>query len=214
MRRPGHRGEGARGDGKVTRLKICGLTNRADAEYALELGADALGFVLEPSSPRHVGDDADLLAWVRSVHPFVTTVAVFGESVREDRLGPFTALQSLCPAAKSDRKVIRAFRPRHAGAMAELSALCDGADALLLDAYHPQAYGGTGTRVDWELAAGIVAGAPIPVILAGGLTPENVAEAIRRVRPSAVDVSSGVEFRAGAKDHGLMRAFVEAVRAA
>lgn len=199
----------------MTRVKICGLTNRRDAELALELGANALGFVLEPTSPRCVAGDPELIAWVRTIHPFVTTVAVFGETVQPDALAPFGALQSLSrPDLASAHRRIRAFRPRHAGAIGELSSLCEGADALLLDAYHPQAYGGSGTRVDWALASDIVAVSPIPVILAGGLTPDNVIEAIHRVRPSAVDVSSGVEASPGIKDHALLRAFLEAVRSA
>lgn len=199
----------------MTRVKICGLTNRRDAERALELGANALGFVLEPTSPRSVAGDAELLNWVRSVHPFVSTVAVFGETVASDHLGAFTALQSLNrPTAPLGQRLIRAFRPRHAGAIGELSTLCEGAGALLLDAYHPRSYGGSGLRVDWELAADIVTVSPIPVILAGGLTPDNVVEAIHRVGPSAVDVSSGIEERPGIKDHGRLRAFLEAVRSA
>jgi phosphoribosylanthranilate isomerase len=86
--------------------------------------------------------------------------------------------------------------------------------AILLDAYSENEYGGTGKRVDWELAATIVEKHGWPVILAGGLTPDNVAEAIRIVRPYAVDVSSGIESSPGIKDHGKMKAFVEAVRSA
>lgn len=196
----------------VTRVKICGLTTARDLDTAIEFGADAVGVILEPTSPRCVAGDGELLAHVRRVHPFATTVAVFGRTVNWDLCTGFAAVQAHGLLSAPAFKLLRA----HALADDDnLSFLADGdPDAWLLDAAVPGAFGGTGKRVDWDLAAEVVRRSPRPVILAGGLNPDNVAEAIARVRPSAVDVSSGVESSPRGKDWGKVRAFIEAARSA
>lgn len=196
----------------MTRVKICGLASVRDLEHAIECGADAVGVILEPSSPRCVATDPDFLAYVRRVHPFATTVAVFGRTVNWNLCAGFAAVQAHGLTSAPGFKQLRT----HALAEGDdLSFLTEGEpDAWLLDAAVPGAFGGTGKRVDWDLAAEVVRRSPRPVILAGGLDPDNVAEAIARVRPSAVDVSSGVESSPRVKDWGKVRAFIKAARSA
>jgi phosphoribosylanthranilate isomerase len=199
------------------RVKICGITNREDAWAAVEAGADALGFVFAPSlrqvTPAQAG------AIIAALPPFVTTVGVV---VDQD----VTAILRECPldavqfhgqeppealAAVPGVRRIRALRLRSVEELAGLAQYAGVAHAFLLDSYVEGRAGGTGAPFAWELAAG--ADLPRPLILAGGLTPENVAAAIRQVRPYAVDVSSGVEAAPGRKDAARLRAFLDAVRA-
>ncbi|MFN3684250.1 MAG: phosphoribosylanthranilate isomerase [Fimbriimonadaceae bacterium] len=196
----------------MTRVKICGLTRPEDLLLAVELGADAVGFVLEPSSPRCVPPDR-LRTLLEAVPVWVSRVLVFGP--RPERLpeAPFDWVQCLPPAPPAGRW-IGCLRAGPAWDPSQSLEAFGQAEAIVLDAFHPGAFGGTGRTVDWDLAAGFAAQCPKPVILAGGLHPDNVAEAIRAVRPYAVDVSSGVEARPREKDHGRLRAFFEAVRAA
>jgi phosphoribosylanthranilate isomerase len=194
----------------VTRVKICGITRLRDAEEALELGAHALGFVLEPSSSRYVGHNRELLRGLARLRPFATLVAVFGPYRPEEDLAPFDAVQALdLPVQTGFRKTIRAVRLQGEEEI-EAATAGRGADALLLDAFHPEAYGGTGTVLDWDRARRIVELAEVNVILAGGLVAENVGQAIERVRPYGVDVSSGVEASPGIKDPEKIRRFIEA----
>ncbi len=199
----------------MTRIKICGLTQARDAELAAELGAHALGFVHEKTSPRYVGDD--LPAWIGRIAPFVPKVAVFGRVDRPALKSVFDLVQGaewdVYPEAAAKR--LHTLRLRPGTKAADLVQQTVDAAALVLDAHHETSYGGTGQRLDWDLAAEIVQRAVRPVILAGGLTPENVADAIRRVRPYAVDVSSGVEDgRPGLKDPQKLRDFIQAAREA
>ncbi|MBI5561806.1 MAG: phosphoribosylanthranilate isomerase [Deltaproteobacteria bacterium] len=204
-------------------VKICGITNPEDASLAVRAGADALGFVFWKKSPRRVSPAAasDI---IKELPPFVTTVGVFvnetpdgiRDIVREaglDRVqlhgdeGP-----SLCDeiGAVSGVRVIKAFR---VGPDFDIMPLTQyRASAFLLDAYKPGVPGGTGESFDWNIAAS--ASKTGRIILSGGLTPDNVAEAARRVRPYAVDVSSGVEAAPGKKDAEKVRRFVERAKGA
>lgn len=190
----------------MIRVKICGLTSVADADKALELGADAIGFVFEPSSPRYVGDSEPVLTYIKSLGPYVSTFAVYGP------LAAVPAPAAMLQFAEGETGLphVRALRVRGDTTIAqEFSPSCRG---LLLDAYDPEAYGGTGRTVDWTMAKSFVESSPLPVILAGGLTPDNVADAIASVKPYGVDVSSGVESVPGVKDWIKMRDFIRAVR--
>lgn len=211
-----------------TRIKICGLTREADVDEAIEAGADALGFVLYAKSPRavSVARAAELAA---RLPPFVTPVLLFvNASPAELRLATEALPQALLQfhgdetAAQCDaagRPYLRAARLGPQGAvlpdgqsvgLLDLAALFPDAQALLLDA-HVDAYGGAGKVFDWSL---IPAAVPLPVVLSGGLNPANVTDGVLRVRPWAVDVSSGVEVGKGLKSGPLMRRFCKAVREA
>ncbi len=201
------------------RIKICGVTNPADALLAVELGADALGFIFYPPSPRAVtvAAAADIC---HQLPPFVARVGVFVDELEyeieralEECL--LTALQfhgeeppGFC--VKFPAKSIKAIRLR--GEESLRAAAEYDVDALLLDAYDARAQGGTGQTVDWTLAARVGEFVRKPVILSGGLKPENVAEAIRVVKPYGVDVASGVEREPGKKDADKLRRFFAACR--
>lgn len=201
----------------MTRLKICGITRADDAARAVALGVDALGFVLWPHSPRAIAPGAAAKI-VRALPPFVTTVAVMVDPSVEDARAAindgFSVVQihGAAPAwpdiRESCARVIRAVRLSDAGA--EIEPPVDAAVTVLLDAHDPVRHGGTGQAVDWARAAAIAARRR--VLLAGGLTPTNVRDAIRVVQPYGVDVASGVEEQPGIKDVQKMRAFVAAVR--
>ena len=203
-----------------TRIKICGLTREADVEAAVNAGADALGFVLYPRSPRHV-TAARALELCRGLPPYVTPVLLFVnhalEEVRTvlaDHPGALAQFHgdetpAFCEAAAGwPRGYVRAARMAPGVDLGELAHAHPGARALLLDA-HVDGYGGAGRVFDWSLVA---PGACLPLILAAGLTPDNVADGVQRLRPWAVDVSSGVEAERGIKDATLMRRFCQAVR--
>jgi len=196
----------------MTRVKICGLTNAADAEAAVDAGADALGFNFERSSPRFVGDGE--LPWLSVLPPFPVKIAVFGRVDRPVTKGLFDIIQgvewNVFPEPSPKR--IHVVRLRPGQTPEDVMETLIHASMVLLDAYSPKAYGGTGEKVEWDLAAEIVKLSKIPVMLAGGLTPDNVAEAIQVVRPYAVDVASGVEEKPGIKDAVKMRDFVQAAR--
>lgn len=199
----------------MTRVKICGITNIDDALTAVDAGADALGFVLYKGSPRYVPPER-IERIIARLPPFVTTVGVFVNepAARVNALARRCRLHAvqlhgdeppeLCD--RIERTVIKAWRVRDAGWQTAVESY--HVHALLLDAYAKDRYGGTGHTFDWN-----VIGASVRrIILSGGLTPENVSEAIRQVRPYGVDTSSGVEAEPGVKDHAKIRAFVEAVR--
>jgi len=203
-----------------TRVKICGITREQDALAAVEFGADALGFVFYEPSPRHitVRHAAEI---AQALPPFVSTVALFvnadAETIAEvvDVVG-VDLLQfhgQECPeyCARHRRPWIRAVRVQpETDLLAARTEFANGR-GLLLDAYRPGVPGGTGETFDWDriprqMASGIV--------LAGGLNPANVGDAVRSVRPFAVDVSGGVESRKGIKDSAKIKAFIEEVRSA
>lgn len=196
----------------VTRVKICGLTNAHDSEAAIDAGADALGFVFERTSPRFVGEGE--LAWLSVLPPVPVKVAVFGRVDRPVPKGLFDVVQGVEwevfpePAPKR----IHAIRLRPGQKPQDVVDTLVHANLVVLDAFSQAGWGGTGERVDWELAAEVVRLSHTPIMLAGGLTPDNVAEAVARVKPFGVDVSSGVEERPGVKDIGKVRAFVQAAK--
>ena len=188
-------------------MKICGITRAVDARHAERAGASAIGVILFSDSPRCVTPERarDIFA---SVGPFTTTVAVTHTRSQEDLEGIIAlhpgAIQishSFMFPGKPPAKVIRVVKPG--------DPLRDDCDALVVDGSM-----GTGSLYDAGYARDAVWEARVPVILAGGLTPGNVAEAIRSVRPYAVDVASGVEVRPGVKDPSLVTAFIRAARGA
>ena len=197
----------------VTRVKICGLTRREDAMLAIELGAHALGFIFEPSSKRFL---TEVPAWIVDLPPYVARVAVFGHAPAAFVPPLFHAVQGACwPLAQKSNDAFHRIAAVPCGTSTNLAQVLDTAiraDAILLDAHAEGQYGGTGKTIDWNFAAEVVRACPKPVILAGGLTPDNVAEAIRKVRPFAVDVSSGVEAEPGVKDPRKLKAFFQAIQ--
>lgn len=199
----------------MTRVKICGLTRAQDAELAAGLGAHALGFVHEKSSPRFI-DETDH-NWIERLPPFALKVAVFGRVDRPTVRGIFDLVQGVewDVFPEPFPKRIHVIRLRPGQRAQDLVQQTINASAILLDAFRDGAYGGTGHTVDWDVAAEIVQRAERPVILAGGLTPDNVGKAIERVRPYAVDVSSGIESgTAGMKDAIKLRDFLQAAQTA
>jgi phosphoribosylanthranilate isomerase len=201
---------------RVARIKICGVTRLEDALLAARLGADALGFNFWPGSSRHV-TAASAQAIISRLPPFVTPVGVFvNQSEGEMRaIAAESGIQvfqlhgdeppELC--ARLPLPVVKAIPVDQVATLSRL--LSYEVQAFLLDT-PSRGYGGTGRPFDWSLAEGVSEVAP--VILAGGLTPENVADAVRAVRPWAVDVASGVESSPGVKDADRMSRFVHAVR--
>lgn len=212
-----------------TRIKICGLTREADVDAAVQAGADAIGFVLYPQSPRFVSPErAGELA--RRLPPFVTPVLLFvnaspefiaqGVAAVPHALLQFHGDESPADCAAAARPYIRAARipTGPAGTGFDLLKYAHdfaAAQAILLDA-HVQGYGGGGQSFDWTAFpwSHPQLSASSRLVLSGGLTPANVTDGLRLVRPWAVDVSSGVEMSKGIKDADKMLAFVAAVRAA
>ncbi len=201
-------------------VKICGITSVEDAQAAVEAGADALGFVFYPPSPRYVTPEQASLI-IRTLPPFITTVGLFVDV-------PVETVNSMAAQCGLDRiqlhgreppdfccrvvrPVIKAFRIKNAESLLSLPSY--RVAAYLLDAYVEGALpGGTGASFSWELAAQAKPNGP--VILAGGLTPENVEEAIVRIRPYGVDVSTGVERVPGVKDQDKVRTFIARAKTA
>ncbi|MGH7971329.1 MAG: phosphoribosylanthranilate isomerase [Limisphaerales bacterium] len=201
-------------------VKICGLTNAADALAAANAGADALGFVFYESSPRHVSmERAGEI--VRRLPAPVVKVGVFVNAPEEFVLRAISECGLNLLQFHGDEPPeycsqfgimsMKAFRIRDAASL-EAVALYP-TDAWLLDAYSAEVVGGTGATFNWELAR-TVQGRGRPIFLAGGLTAENVATAIQQVQPYGVDVSSGVETSPGKKDHQKVEAFIQAAKGA
>lgn len=204
-----------------TRIKICGITTEDALHACADAGADAVGFVFHPSSPRHIDPDK---AWGLACQtpPFMTTVGLTVGLSLDD----FATIESRCPTGLSQLHgdepddvvrelgpdVIKAiqFDPATIRGRLEHYDAIDEVSAILVDG----SAGGEGTAFDWQGLAEAAHGIGTPLILAGGLTPDNVADAIRVVRPFAVDVSSGVESERGVKDTSLIHAFCDAVRSA
>jgi phosphoribosylanthranilate isomerase len=200
----------------TVRVKICGITSPLDAKAAVEAGADALGFNFYEKSPRYV-DLRQAAGIIAKLPPFVSTVAVFVNPTLEkvQRVLMNCRIDSLqfhgdeSPAFLAQfpaDKVIKALPVKDKASLKGLKAFRQSA-ALLLDAYHPKLKGGTGKAFNWDLAKQAKRFGR-PVILAGGLNPQNVAEAVVQARPFAVDTASGVEISPGKKDAQKMRAFV------
>lgn len=204
----------------ATAVKICGITRLEDGLAAVRAGADGIGLVFFRDSPRYIAPAA-AGAIIRALPEFVTTVGVFvnasGEEVRATlEQAPVELLQfhgeeppHYC--RQFGRPYVKAVRMRPGVDLLQYARDYHDAKALLLDAHVEGARGGSGVAFDWGL---IPPDLPLPVILSGGLTPENVAEAVRRVRPCAVDVSSGVESARGVKDAARIAAFIAGVRSA
>lgn len=203
-----------------TRIKICGITSVDDAQAAVDAGADAVGLVFYPDSPRAVTVE-QAVRIVGSVPPFVSIVAlVVNEPVAGIQrildalpinLVQFHGEESPAFCEQFRHPWIKALRVR---AGLDITALCDdyrSARGVLLDSWQDGVPGGTGKTFDWRLAPGVL---PLPVVLAGGLNDGNVGEAIARLRPCAVDVSGGVEQSPGRKDPTKIKQFIAAVRAA
>jgi len=201
----------------MTRIKICGLTNLDDACAAADYGADALGFIGVPGGPRFI--PAEVYEELAPALPiFVKRVVVVQRPEdAEEYLAEYVQhYEETVDKSRFRRGAawrIRAFRVRGLESLRELAAYPDAVGAVLLDAYHPQKLGGAGETFNWELATQAKRLTTRPLILAGGLTPENVTDALEAVHPYAVDVSSGVEASPGIKDHAKVRAFIRAVRA-
>ncbi len=201
-----------------TTVKICGLTRAEDAIAAAQLGAHALGFVFYPPSPRHISARraAEI---IRLLPPFVTTVGLFVNASADDvsrvmdevplGLLQFHGDEPPHYCAQFRRPYIKALRVRPEVDLLQYALQYESARGLLLDAFVAGVPGGTGESFDWNL---IPAKLPLPVVLSGGLNSSNVIEAIRRVRPCAVDVSSGIESSPGIKDALKMNDFFKGVR--
>jgi phosphoribosylanthranilate isomerase len=212
----------------MTAIKICGITRQEDAAAAVRLGVHALGFILWPGSPRRVAFD-EMRRIVSELPPLVTPVGVFVDPTASDvrRAVDVGIRVAQIHGAEPDwsgrppATILRAVRLATDWTLTDrqidpLSVTVDppvpATIAVLLDAHDDTFHGGTGKTVDWERAALVARSRP--VLLAGGLTPSNVIEAIHTVRPYGVDVASGVEERPGVKSHLRLRHFVDAVRRA
>lgn len=197
----------------MVRVKICGITNLEDALASVDAGADALGFVFHEKSPRHITTDraAGIIA---ALPPFVQTVGLFvnqdsgfvNETIAQCGFDIVQLHGDESPddCAAVNRRVIKAFRIKDITSLDPINNY--RVSAYLLDAFSPKAYGGTGLTFNWDVAA--IAKKFGPVILAGGLTPDNVREAVEKVRPYGIDVSSGVESSPGRKDAAMIREFI------
>ena len=202
----------------MTRVKICGITRVKDALTAAQSGADAIGLVFYPGSPRHVSVSQAAMI-MGALPPFITSVGLFVNAeaqainaILQDL--PLALLQfhgdesaSFCRQFK--RPYLKAVRVKPSLDLLQYAADYPDAQGLLLDAYVEGIAGGTGQTFDWDL---IPAGLPLPVVLSGGLSPDNVSAAIRHVKPWAVDVSSGVEAAKGIKDAAKIAAFMQGVK--
>ena len=198
----------------MVKVKICGITSLEDALTAVEAGADALGFVFHPLSPRHIFPE-QAAEIIRNLPPFVQTVGLFvnEELSNINKTADQCGLDVIqlhgeesphyCESVR--RRVIKAFRVKDITTLDSLMQY--QVSGYLLDAWSPTAHGGTGQTFNWEIAAE-AAKRGHRIVLAGGLTPDNVAEAIKRVKPYAVDVSSGVECSPGRKSADKIRKFI------
>ena len=203
----------------AVRVKICGITRLQDLHAACDAGADALGFVFYEKSPRHVTPDV-AAALVRELPPFVQSVGLFVnaepafveavlQAVPLDLL-QFHGDETPADCERFGRPYIKAVRVTTDTDLLKYAADFETARGLLLDAYVQGVPGGTGEHFDWSL---IPANMPKPIVLSGGLQPDNVAEAVQQVRPWAVDVSSGVEASKGIKDPHKMTQFIAKAKA-
>lgn len=199
----------------MVKVKICGITNLDDAKAAVDCGADALGFVFFPESPRFIPVNK-VVAILRKLPSFVTVVGVFvNESAGKiEEIASVAGLDVIQLHGEEQpemccltRRVIKAIRVKSLESLDPLEYYRKYVSAFLLDTYAPDRLGGTGQIFNWDIA--VEAKQFGRIILAGGLTADNVADAVRRVRPYAVDVSSGVEARKGRKDHAILKRFIE-----
>ncbi len=200
----------------MVKVKVCGITNLDDAMAAADFGADALGFVFFKNSPRYISPpNAKII--IKRLSPFISTVGVFVNENKNtiEKVVLQTGINIIQlhgeehPAACRfpEHLVIKAIRVKSIDNLEIISKYKDKVSAFLLDTYTPEIFGGTGQIFNWDIA--VEAKKFGRVILAGGLTPENVEKAVRLVHPYAVDISSGVEAEKGKKDHLKMKLFIE-----
>jgi len=202
------------------KVKICGITSVEDAEEAVEAGADALGFMFYPGSPRHISEQTAQII-ERRLPPFIMRAGVFADQAPEEvfsamhkcglNLLQFHGQETPEYCLQFGMMTMKAFRIKDAESLREIPNY--QTDAYLLDSYVAGKPGGTGEKFNWELAVRAREFGK-PIFLAGGLTPDNVEFAVKTVQPFGVDVSSGVEISPGKKDPKKMRDFVAAVRSA
>lgn len=197
------------------KVKICGITNLTDAIAAVDFGADALGFVLFQGSPRYISY-SDAASIIKKLPPLTTTIGVFVDEKPEqiEKIIGLTGIDvvqlhgneppEIC---NFSRRIIKAIRVKYLESLNPLIHYKDRVSAFLLDTFTPEIFGGTGQIFNWDIA--LDAKQFGRIILAGGLTPDNIAEAVGRVRPYGVDVSSGVESEKGKKDHRKLKLFIE-----
>ena len=209
----------------ATKIKMCGMTRQVDAQVAAGLGVDMLGVVLVPETPRFMSEAAIIRefssVWANpgATLEFVGVMRNIGDMPGPVAANRFSLFQTYVdPRGANDESVARrwiaAYRVKDEETLNAIKDQGIWGEALLLDAYHPYKLGGAGEKFDWSLAIEAQKRFECPVILAGGLTPENVYGAILKVHPWGVDVSSGIESRPGIKNVDKMTAFVDAVRAA
>ena len=201
-----------------TRVKICGITNVADGLAAAEAGADMIGLMFYESSPRHI-TLARAAEISRALPPFLMRVGVFVNAPADFVLRAISECNLTMLQFHGDETSdfctqfglmnMKAIRVRDAGSLAQLEHY--QTDAFLLDAHSKNGLGGTGEKFNWDLAVEAQKFGK-PIFLAGGLTPENVVDAVRKVHPFGVDVSSGVESAPGIKDHAKVKAFITAAK--
>jgi phosphoribosylanthranilate isomerase len=203
----------------MLRIKICGITNYDDAAMAADLGADAVGFIFASSSRQTDPDSARKI--ISRLPPFIKSVGVF---VNEDTkkiidIAEYCGLDNIQLHGSESPEAceilmpltIKALRIKSGGTPEEYSRYTGKVKAFLLDTYSEKEAGGTGKTFNWDIAVNIKS-LGVPIILAGGLNPENIKEAIDKVKPYAVDIGSGIEERPGKKDHLLMRNLFERIR--
>jgi phosphoribosylanthranilate isomerase len=201
------------------KVKICGITNLDDAMAAVDFGADALGFVFFKESPRYV-PDSRAASIIKKLPSFLTTVGVFVNEQSEhiENIVAMTGIdvvqlhgEESPEKCRCTRRVIKAVRVDTLESLDPLISYREIVSAFLLDTFTSGLFGGTGKIFNWDIA--VEAKQFGRIILAGGLTPDNVAGAVKRVRPYGVDVSSGIEFEQGRKDHKKMQLFIERAKA-
>ena len=208
-----------------TRIKMCGTTRLKDAEFAVSLGIDALGFIFAEKSPRYVSRER-AGSIIKMLPPFITSVGVFVNSSIEEiqdsiKICGLTQVQlhgsespEFCGELKSWNKscsICKAFRIGQGNIPVAINSYSPMIDSILLDSHVKGVEGGTGETFDWQLVHSLKLDRPL--ILAGGLNPDNVCAAISAVSPYAIDINSGVEEAPGIKDHHLIRTLVQRVRA-
>lgn len=204
----------------MVKVKICGITNSDDAIAAVDYGADALGFVFFKGSPRFISPE-NAASIIRKLPTFVQTIGVFVDESPEDirtvisvtGIGLVQLHGDEPPeACRACRRIIKAIRIKSLESLSPLEQFKEHVSAFLLDAYTPDKLGGTGMIFNWDIA--VEAKRFGRIILAGGLKPDNIVEAVRHVRPYGVDVSSGVELTKGKKDLQKMKLFIERAKEA
>lgn len=207
-----------------TRIKMCGTTNLNDAKTAIDCGVDGLGFIFFPKSPRNVTPDT-AKEIIRRLPPFVDLVGVFvdEELTEVEEIVHYCGLNHVqlhgkesvdyCDSLRQKLptcKILKAFRIGERADNSIFTPYNDVVDGILLDTYAKGQEGGTGHTFPWTVLDGIEF--KLPIILAGGLTPDNVKDAVQQVGPFAIDINSGVELEPGRKDHAALELLIKRVR--